>query len=710
MWLLVLLALLRCPGFQGRENSFTINSVHMNSLPNWTVRNGQNVTLQCVVDISTTAAVRPQHSVLFYKEDVMLHNVSSSQTTESFFIPRARVHNAGTYKCTVLLNNKEKTTQEYRLVVEGVSSPQVILDKKEVIEGGVVAVGCSVPEEKPPMHFTIEKVELDTKLVKQRREKTSQNQNFVTLNFSIEEQDHVLVFRCQARIMSGFPVQTSDSIRSELVTVTESFSTPKFHISPPGVITEGDQVHIKCTIQVTHLAHKFPEIIIQKDKEIVATTKEGSEAEYSVMAMVEDNGNYTCKVESSRISKVSSVLVNITELFPKPKLESLSTHLDQGEKLNLSCSILGGLPADFTIQKGDTIVSMSPEFTKISTEWDSGVYSCTAGVGKVVKKSNTVEITVCEKLSKPRISHDARSEIIKGHTLKVSCQSINGTLPITYRLLKATDVFQTSVIYSNEPAVFDDKPAKDAVYQCTVDNCHSHPEMASDVLKVKVIAPVVQVKLSILLSEEVESGKEMVLQCSVEEGTAPITYRFYKEKEHSPFYQIISNETHAFWRKPQASKEQEGEYHCTASNRASLAQKSPQSNTLTVKVFLAPWKKGLIALVVIGVIIATLIVGAKCYILKKAKAKQVPVEMSRPAAPLLNSNSEKVPEPNMEANSHYDPLSVDVEYTEVEVSSVEPRQALGRKGTETVYSEIRKVDPNFMENRYSRTEGSLDGI
>lgn len=94
--------------------------------------------------------------------------------------------------------------------------------------------------------------------------------------------------------------------------LVESFSNPRFHISPKGVITEGDQLNIKCTIQVTHLVQSFPEIIIQKDKAIVAHKKNGNEATYSVMAMVEHNGNYTCKVEASRISKVSSIVVNIT--------------------------------------------------------------------------------------------------------------------------------------------------------------------------------------------------------------------------------------------------------------------------------------------------------------------------------------------------------------------------------------------------------------
>ncbi|XP_046283663.1 platelet endothelial cell adhesion molecule isoform X2 [Marmota monax] len=713
MWLGVLLMLLLCWSLDGTENSFTINTIQMESLPDWTVKNGQNLTLKCVVDISSTLKVKPQHLMLFYKDDVLLHNVSSVENTESFFIPTARVYDSGTYKCTVVLNKKEKTTQEYQVSVKGVPDPRVTLDKKEAIEGGLVTVNCSVPEEKAPIRFIIEKLDLHTTIVKQKKEKNSQNQNFVTLEFPVEEQDLILVFRCQAKILSGMDFEVSQSVRSELVTVRESFSIPKFHISPPGMITEGEQLYIKCTIQVTHLAHEMPEIIIQKDKVIVATNtnRKNPEAVYSEMAMVEHNGNYTCKVESSRISKVSSIVVNITELFSKPKLESSSIRLDQGEMLSLSCSIPGAPLANFTIQREGVIVSQDQNFTKIAFEWDSGRYTCTAGIGKVVKKSNTVQITVCEKLSKPRIFHDANSEIIKGQTIRISCHSINGTSPISYRLLKATRDLGIQTKLSKDPAVFEDKPTQDVDYQCATHNCHSLPEMFSEVLRVKVIAPVNEVRLSILASQEVESGEEIVLLCAVAEGTGPITYKFYKEMEDKPFYQIVTNETNAYWRKTKVSKEQEGQYYCTASNRASPQRNSPQSNTVAVRVFLAPWKKGLIAVVVIGVIIATLIVGAKCYFLRKAKAKQMPVEMSRPAVPLLNSNNEKVLDPNIEANSHYgygddvgnhamkplnenkDSLSSDVEYTEVEVSPVEPHQALGTKGTETVYSEIRKANP-----------------
>uniref|UniRef100_A0A4X1SZ75 Platelet endothelial cell adhesion molecule n=1 Tax=Sus scrofa TaxID=9823 RepID=A0A4X1SZ75_PIG len=710
MWLGVLLTL---------QLSFTINSIHMEMLPGQEVHNGENLTLQCIVDVSTTSSVKPQHQVLFYKDDVLFHNVSSTKNTESYFISEARVYNSGRYKCTVILNNKEKTTAEYKVVVEGVSNPRVTLDKKEVIEGGVVKVTCSVPEEKPPVHFIIEKFELNVRDVKQRREKTANNQNSVTLEFTVEEQDRVILFSCQANVIFGTRVEISDSVRSDLVTVRESFSNPKFHISPKGVIIEGDQLLIKCTIQVTHQAQSFPEIIIQKDKEIVAHSRNGSEAVYSVMATVEHNSNYTCKVEASRISKVSSIMVNITELFSRPKLKSSATRLDQGESLRLWCSIPGAPPeANFTIQKGGMMMLQDQNLTKVASERDSGTYTCVAGIGKVVKRSNEVQIAVCEMLSKPSIFHDSGSEVIKGQTIEVSCQSINGTSPISYQLLKGSDLLASQNVSSNEPAVFKDNPTKDVEYQCIADNCHSHAGMPSKVLRVKVIAPVEEVKLSILLSEEVESGQAIVLQCSVKEGSGPITYKFYKEKENKPFHQVTLNDTQAIWHKPKASKDQEGQYYCLASNRATPSKNFLQSNILAVRVYLAPWKKGLIAVVVIAVIIAVLLLGARFYFLKKSKAKQMPVEMCRPAAPLLNSNNEKtLSDPNTEANRHYgynedvgnhamkplnenkEPLTLDVEYTEVEVTSPEPHRGLGTKGTETVYSEIRKADP----------EASLDG-
>lgn len=61
--------------------------------------------------------------------------------------------------------------------------------------------------------------------------------------------------------------------------------------------------------------------------------------------------------------------------------------------MNLWCSV--PYTVDFAIQKGDINVSQAQNFTKIASKWDSGNYTCIAGLGKVIKKSNEVLITVC---------------------------------------------------------------------------------------------------------------------------------------------------------------------------------------------------------------------------------------------------------------------------------------------------------------------------
>lgn len=93
----------------------------MKILPRDTVQNGENLTLQCIVDVSTTSRVKPKHLLLFYKDDVLFYNVSSIENTESYVIPQARVYNAGIYKCSVILNNKQKTTAESQVLVKGES-------------------------------------------------------------------------------------------------------------------------------------------------------------------------------------------------------------------------------------------------------------------------------------------------------------------------------------------------------------------------------------------------------------------------------------------------------------------------------------------------------------------------------------------------------------------------------------------------------------
>lgn len=141
--------------------------------------------------------------------------------------PPARVYGSGTYKCTVTLNNEVKTTPEHEVLARGLPLPRVMLDKKEVREGGVVMINCSVPEEKGPVHFTIKKVNLETKDIKSKIKRSSLNQNSMVLEFTAEAQECVIYFRCEASIVSVRHMETSETTRRDVVTVRESFSSPK---------------------------------------------------------------------------------------------------------------------------------------------------------------------------------------------------------------------------------------------------------------------------------------------------------------------------------------------------------------------------------------------------------------------------------------------------------------------------------------------------
>nr|KAF6416126.1 hypothetical protein HJG59_009440 [Molossus molossus] len=100
------------------------------------------------------------------------------------------------------------------------------------------------------------KVNLETKDTKSKIKISSPNQDSVMLEFTVEEQECVIYFRCEASIVS-VRHETSETTRSHMVTVRESFSGLRFCIHPEEPILEGTPMHINCTIQVAHRPWHF---------------------------------------------------------------------------------------------------------------------------------------------------------------------------------------------------------------------------------------------------------------------------------------------------------------------------------------------------------------------------------------------------------------------------------------------------------------------
>lgn len=81
----------------------------------------------------------------------------------------------------------------------------------------------------------------------------------------------------------------------------EPFSVPKITIDPPQNITEGDKICITCSTVL--LRQDQTEIILQKNKTILNSTKGRETLTYCKIVKMEDNGNYICKVEHGSVSK-----------------------------------------------------------------------------------------------------------------------------------------------------------------------------------------------------------------------------------------------------------------------------------------------------------------------------------------------------------------------------------------------------------------------
>ncbi|XP_075760014.1 platelet endothelial cell adhesion molecule isoform X5 [Pelodiscus sinensis] len=706
MYLAVLVILLYCPSLKAQD-IVTINQVTLTS-PSHKVTNGKSIQLNCSADISKSTSFQMELTFLFYKDDNLVHNTTLKDVQARHKIFPARLVDSGSYRCTVDAKGKTKSSNDLEVQVEGLFQPKLTALKTEVTEGEVVTLRCEEPEEKPPFIFLFDKLLPDQK--KQTKKKQELRENFASVDFPVQEGDSILNFQCIVQVMSPFGISTSDPSNMTLVTVVEPFSKPKMTVRPPQNITEGDRIDIECT--TVQVRNQDIEILIQRDRKILNSTRGQNSVTYSAIATVENNGNYTCKVELGGVSKSSSINIVVPELFSKPILTPSLTDLDENQSLNLWCHINGSLNAKYSIIKrppeNGILLKSSSNLTITARVNDTGSYVCRAEIKGVIKESNPVQITVYAPVSKPVLSvSNSSTEMVLGDTLLLRCQSVFGTPPINYTLFRGNRSIQTITVLDNTYAEFRDiqTTLHDLrEYRCEASNRHSYEKISSQRLNITVLTPIRNVSFGSLLYQEAESGGDITFFCSVKEGSLPINFSIFKQNDKKPLFYESKMSTKVIWQMTSLKKQDTGKYFCEVSNRASLPVRS---NLLFINVILAAWQKGFIAAIVLAVI-AIAASGFWWYLRKKEKGKHPSVEMSGSTA-ATNSTSEK-PASGQNNDGEFYPVleSVYSEDGENHVKSTDENKAPVKKGTDTVYSDIRKANNDSGGNRHSRIEGSPD--
>nr|XP_021150973.1 platelet endothelial cell adhesion molecule isoform X4 [Columba livia] len=691
-------------GLYTQEGVFTFNTVEIKVQPSVKVKNGAPMSIVCRADISKNTDFQLKHNFTIFKDGKLVFMTVTDREDAKYEISVARSSDTGEYECTVEARGKTKSSNSLHVWVKGMTKPILTAEKEEVLEGEVVKLRCELPEEVPPLHFFFRKIK--TNSIPKEKRVFEPYRNFSEVEFSVEEADNILQFDCFGRRFVQLEFEDSEHSNTTLVTVREPFIKPTLNAKPSSNITEGDRIQFECSTVVARM--RDIEILLQKNKTILKSVQD-EVLKYSTVATLEDSGEYLCKVEQGRASKTTKLNVVVSELFPKPTLAASMSNLDENKELTLSCSISGFRKANFSILRknsnGDTLLKNSRNLTMRVNVNDTGSYTCKAEVKGIVKESKPVRINVYAPVSKPTLSVvSGLPEVVLGKPLWLICRSAMGTPPIIFTFYKGNEVKKrvtndTYAMFLDENIRQNDKRG----YKCDARNNHSSGMKTSNILNITVIVPIRDASLGSIPYGEVEDGSETAFLCSVKEGSWPIHFKLFRKTDREVLlFEQIENADRVMWHKKAMKKQDTGTYFCVASNRANVDVKS---HPITISVILATWKKGVIAAFSLILIVGAVTLALYWFLRKKKKAKGPSLEMSGSAL-ATNLTSEKLTrQPN---DGDYYSGSGYIEDNENHVKSADESKAPVQKGTETVYSEIRKANHDSVENRHSRIQGHPD--
>ncbi|XP_065504229.1 platelet endothelial cell adhesion molecule isoform X3 [Caloenas nicobarica] len=709
MYLALLVIFLQCSGLYTQEGVFTFNTVEIEVQPSVKVKNGAPMSIVCRADISKSTDFQLKHNFTIFKDGKLVFMTVTDKEDAKYEISVARSSDTGEYECTVEARGKTKSSNSLHVWVKGMTKPILTAEKEEVLEGEVVKLRCELPEEVPPLHFFFRKIK--TNSTPKEKRVFEPHRNFSEVEFSVEEADNILQFDCFGRRLVQLEFEDSEHSNTTLVTVREPFIKPTLNAKPSSNITEGDRIQFECSTVVARM--RDIEILLQKNKTILKSVHDEKVLKYSTVATLEDSGEYLCKVEQGRASKTTKLNVVVSELFPKPILAASMSNLDENKELTLSCSISGFRKANFSIfrknSNGNIWLKNSRNLTMRVSVNDTGSYICKAEVKGIVKESKPVRINVYAPVSKPTLSVvSGLPEVVLGKPLWLICRSVMGTPPIIFTFYKGNEVKKrvtndTYAMFLDENIRQNDKRG----YKCDARNNHSSGMKTSNILNITVIVPIRDASLGSIPYGEVEDGSETAFLCSVKEGSWPIHFRLFRKADREVLlFEQIENADRVMWHKKAMKQQDTGTYFCVASNRANVDVKS---HPITISVILATWKKGVIAAFALILIVGAVTLALWWFLRKKKKAKGPSMEMSGSAL-ATNLTSEKLTrQPN---DGDYYSGSGYIEDNENHVKSADESKGPDLESEEVEYTEVElsTLDPHrdSVENRHSRIQGHPD--
>ncbi|KAL7860281.1 hypothetical protein AOLI_G00166300 [Acnodon oligacanthus] len=610
------------------QSALTIDWVKLTLLPNITVEHGTNVTLRCEAKVSHSYS-QLIHTFTFMLGNNVIYTKNSSEAVVERSLAPARASNSGKYKCNVKVRNKQQSSSSQKLTVEGLQIPQLKVEPDAVYEGDEIVATCSAPEETGSLIFYFYNNDQEFPV--------PSTTNSVTT--TIEVKDRVNYLYCNYRLVMQFREVFSDNSNTVNVIVQDYNITSSIRIRPDTNVVEGDRVYVSCN--VSGYPQTDLEIFLIKNNLLHHSRASFT---HSFDTTVENSGKYVCKAEMGKVQKISTDELVVAELFSTPVLSMTPEQVFEGWSFSLSCwssmisqQRINHTDMKYTLYKNQHLLKTGHIFRYTASQSMSGNYTCTAEAKGIKKTSKQLTIDVKVPVSTPVIR--TVGAVIVKQPFQILCESMLGTLPINYTLLKSqSQLYQTTTTGPLRTVLFNitsiDRKDEIHSFTCQAENGAGNREF-SQALTSAVIEPVSKPKLT-LSSEDhtVTEGKNVTLFCSVKEGTVPVTFGWYRKGTTQPLFTTRLSGTkgeHVVW---SISREHRGTYYCEASNDAN---ETKRSDDVSIAVNLAGWKKVVIA--VICILILVLIVTILVLFLKKtapprgaARKRKRAVELSAKSA------------------------------------------------------------------------------
>ncbi|KAI4587988.1 hypothetical protein MJG53_002396 [Ovis ammon polii x Ovis aries] len=309
-----------------------------------------------------------------------------------------------------------------------------------------------------------------------------------------------------------------------------------------------------------------------------------------------DSGEYSCQVSSSSGTLEASVLVNIEASSPSPipapglaqpiHIEASSSHVTEGQTLDLNCVVPGQAHAQVTWHKrgGSLPARHQTHGSRLRlhhvSQTDSGEYVCRVVGGSGSEQEASFTITVppsagsSYRLRSPVISIDPPSSTVQqGQDASFKCLIHDGAAPISLEWKTRNQELEDNVRISPNGSIITivgARPSNHGAYRCVASNAYG---VAQSVVNLSVHGPPT---VSVLPEGpvRVKLGKDVTLEC-VSAGEPRSSARWTRIGAPTHLEQRAHGllDSHTVLQISSAKPSDAGTYVCLAQNALGTAQK-----------------------------------------------------------------------------------------------------------------------------------------